>query len=200
MAVDRRVFLQRAAWVLGAALSPGCVGAVVGRDPDELLRTDIRLLDASQAAILERMVDRILPATDTPGALDAEVPAFVDFVLAGGASEAHRQRIAKGLEALDARARERHGAGFASLDGEAADALLKETEDQEFAAAPPGAGLPFGPPTEKPFFGSIKEWTVVGFMTSEVGATAMRTHSHVPGRFDGCAAVEPGQRPWMGNF
>ncbi len=200
MAVDRRVFLHRAAWLLGAALSPGCVGAVLGRDPEEALRTETRVLDADQAAVLERMVDRILPATETPGALDAEVPAFIDFVLAEGASEAHRQRIAEGLEALDARARERHGAPFTGLAAESADALLRETEGQEFASAPPGGGVPFGPAVEKPFFASIKEWTVVGFLTSELGATALRTHSHMPGRFDGCAAVEPGQRPWMGTF
>lgn len=198
MAIDRRVFLQRAAWVMGAALSPGCVGAVMRQDPDAPLRTETPVLETGPKAILDRMVDRILPATETPGALETEVPAFIEFVLAEGSSAEHRQRIAQGLVDLDARAKEMHGVGFVELPDDAADALLGETEGQEFASAPPGAGISFGASAEKPFFASIKEWTVVGFLTSEQGASSLRSFSHMPGRFDGCAAVEPGQKPWMG--
>ena len=149
---------------------------------------------------LETMVDRILPTTDTPGALDVGVPDFIEFVLSEGASAEEGQRVEDGLADLERRAQEAHGVGFTALGPDSADALLRAVELEEFASAPPGGGLPFGPALSKPFFATIKEWTVVGFLTSERGATSLRTFSHMPGRFDGCAAFEPGQKPWMGSF
>lgn len=200
MGLDRREFLQRSAVILGASLSPGCVSAVLSRGPDEELRTDRNILSAAQRATLDPMVDRILPKTDTPGALDAGVPDFIEFVLAEGATPEVQSSVMKGLLALNERAQSLHGGDFSSLQPEQQDGVLRESELAEFASGPPGAAMPFGQAPAKPFFASIKEWTLVGFLTSEVGAHSFRHVTHMPGRFDACVAVEPGTKPYAGSF
>lgn len=51
-----------------------------------------------------------------------------------------------------------------------------------------GAGLPF--------FRTMKELTVVGYYTSEVGATVELRHEAVPGRYEGCVPFSRIGRTW----
>jgi hypothetical protein len=48
----------------------------------------------------------------------------------------------------------------------------------------------------QPFFRSLKELTLVGYYTSEVGATRELHHAPVPGRFDGCVPLAQVGRTW----
>ncbi len=197
MALDRREFLWRAAVFLGGAVSTSCASAVLGRRTDEPLTTATPFLARSERATLEAAVDRILPATATPGALDAGVPDFVEFVLVEGFDDAGRQRFRDGLAGLDASARAQHGGAFAALAPEARDGLLAGVEQRELAASAAAGGLDLfgGLRDDKPFFATLKELTVVGFFTSEIGATQVFDWGAWPGRFDGCAEREPGARP-----
>jgi hypothetical protein len=197
IAIDRREFLWRAAVILGGAVSTSCANAVLGRPADAPLRTDSPLLGTDERATLTAAVDRILPATSTPGAVEAGVPDFVEFVLVEGFEADGRQRFRDGLAQLDASAREQHGTGFATLSPEAQGGLLAALEQQELAAAPPSGGLDFlgGLRDDKPFFATLKELSVVGFFTSEIGATQVFDFHAWPGHFDACAAREPGVRP-----
>ncbi|HUG39845.1 MAG TPA: gluconate 2-dehydrogenase subunit 3 family protein [Longimicrobiales bacterium] len=49
---------------------------------------------------------------------------------------------------------------------------------------------------ELPFFRTMKELTVVGYYTSEVGATVELRHEAVPGRHEGCIPYERVGRTW----
>jgi len=183
--------------ILGGAVSTSCANAVLGRPAGAPLRTDSPFLRGDERATLTAAIDRILPATETPGGVEAGVPDFVEFVLVEGFEEDGRQRFRDGLAQLDASALEQHGAGFAALPPEAQGGLLAAIEQQELAAAPPSGGLDFfgGLRDDKPFFATLKELSVVGFFTSEVGATQVFDFHAWPGHFDGCAAREPGVRP-----
>jgi hypothetical protein len=174
---------------------------VLGRPADAPLQAASPLLGSDERATLSAAVDRILPATTTPGGLEAGVPDFVEFVLVEGFESDGRQRFRDGLAQLDASAREQHGAGFAALPLEAQSGLLAAVERQELAASAPG-GLDFLSPLrdDKPFFATLKELSVVGFFTSKVGATQVFDFHAWPGRFDGCAAREPGVRPAFPSF
>jgi hypothetical protein len=195
--IDRREFLWRAAVILGGAVSTSCASAVLGRPAEAPLRTDRTLLESDERATLAAAVDRILPATSTPGAVEAGVPDFVEFVLVEGFEADGRLHFRDGLAQLDASAREQHGTRFASLPPETRDGLLAALEQQELSAAPPSGGLDFlgGLRDDKPFFATLKELSVVGFFTSQVGATQVFDFHAWPGHFDGCAAREPGVRP-----
>ena len=49
---------------------------------------------------------------------------------------------------------------------------------------------------ERPFFRTMKELTLVGYYTSEAGATMELRHEAVPGRYDGCIPFETVGRTW----
>jgi hypothetical protein len=46
------------------------------------------------------------------------------------------------------------------------------------------------------FFKTLKHLTVLGYFNSEIGATQALAYLPVPGRFDGSAPFEPGQKAW----
>jgi gluconate 2-dehydrogenase gamma chain len=99
---------------------------------------------------LKTLVDTIIPRTDTPGASDAGVPAFIDRRLAANPRLAETFRT--GMQALDADAQGRFGAAFPALTGQQRIDLLTPRQDD-------------------PFFRTMKGLTVDGYYTSEAGLT-----------------------------
>ncbi|MNK49425.1 hypothetical protein D3C87_682780 [compost metagenome] len=57
--------------------------------------------------------------------------------------------------------------------------------------------LPKDPPkTEPRFFSIIRDLTLLGYFTSEIGATQAYAFVEIPGRYDGCVDLKPGQKVW----
>src|SRR5947199_7494758 len=79
---------------------------------------------------LKALADAIIPRTDTPGASDAGVPAFIDRRLAANPSLAETVRV--GLKALDDDARARFGVAFAAVLPEQQVLLLTERQEGPF--------------------------------------------------------------------
>ncbi len=172
-----------------------------------------RVLDADEQALTETLVDLIIPDTDTPGARAAGVPQFIDTMLADWMDDGERARFLAGLADVDARAQAAHGARFLDLDAAQQTAILEvldreafppyeeppaETEADEAAAASTQGGTAameegaeqeagqVEPPAEEPpppFFSQLKELTVAGYYTSEVGATQELHWNPAPGEY-----------------
>jgi hypothetical protein len=92
---------------------------------DGIAETERRFFTAAQMATLVRLCDVLLPPIgDKPGALQAETPLFLDFLI--GASPAARKKMyTGGLDWLDSESRKRYGKALAELDNGQADTLLK---------------------------------------------------------------------------
>jgi len=79
---------------------------------------------ASQMAALRRLSNILVPTSaDTPGALDAGAPEFLDFLI-GQSPQPVRTLYRSGLDALNAGAAAKYGRAFAALDSTQADMLL----------------------------------------------------------------------------
>jgi Gluconate 2-dehydrogenase subunit 3 len=77
-----------------------------------------------QFASLRRLCELIMPAAgSTPGAVEAEAPAFLDFLIAASPVEA-QQLYREGLDRLEQRARERFASSFGALKSVDAETLL----------------------------------------------------------------------------
>jgi hypothetical protein len=131
-----------------------------------------RFFTASEFAVIARLADLIIPTTDTPGALAAGVPAYIDYVVS---NNAQAQRLCReGLHWLDRQCRQRHGKPFVELSHEQQVALLAplcEAADQ-IREAPPGSGLRRSNSKLKPgvaLFRTVKSLTADGFFTSKEG-------------------------------
>ena len=96
--ISRREAIQRAALLAGVALSPELF-TFVGRAQTAAAKT---YLSAAQGAIARAAVDRILPRTDTPGAVDVGVPAFIDLFYGEFMSPAEQKLLIKSLDDVEA--------------------------------------------------------------------------------------------------
>ncbi len=153
----------------------------------------LAVLSEHQARTLNAITERILPTTDTPGAGDAEIPAFVDRLLGGWLPDRARDHLLAELDRFDARAREGHpgAGGFVDLTESAQDALLTEAQDEAIAQR---GGRAFSRNVnrlhEQPFFDLVKWLTLFGYYTSEAGMKSELGYRIVPGRWDPCVDIE----------
>lgn len=92
--------------------------------PDIAAATVASYFSTEQFATLRRLSDLIAPATPgVPGAMEAEAPEFLDFLI--GESPADRQALYRaGLDELNHRAQQQFEVPFAHLTPEQADRVL----------------------------------------------------------------------------
>lgn len=160
-----------------------------------------RTLSEKQGEMVLTMGEHILPATDTPGARGARVHEYIDAMLTDYYPEDIRQRFLDGLERADAHARRVFGRPFLESSPEEqlqlSQALNREAF-REHQAQPEMSALPAEDPVLREgdvdrgdervlptpeggwdpadvgrgaFFRTLKELVLVGYYTSEAGAT-----------------------------
>ncbi len=153
----------------------------------------LAVLLAHQARTLEAIAERILPATDTPGAADAGIPGFVDRLLDGWLPDRARNHLLAELDRFDQRARQQQpdAGGFPGLDPSTQDELLAAAE-QEAGVLREGRAFSRNPNRlhEQPFFDLVKWLTLFGYYTSEAGMKSELGYRIVPGRWDPCVDLD----------
>jgi hypothetical protein len=109
--------------------------------PDQAAAPVLHFFSAQQFAALKRLSDLIMPAGgDKPGAIDAQAPEFLDFLI--GKSLADRQKIyTAGLDALNKQSMSHHKKPFAELDTVTATALIEPAMKQPWNYIPPADPL-----------------------------------------------------------
>lgn len=92
---------------------------------DTVAASDATFFSAEQMETLRHLSDILMPqAGSKPGALLADTPAFLDFLI-GSSPEARRTLYAGGLDWLNGEAKKRYRVPFAKMDTGEADALIK---------------------------------------------------------------------------
>jgi gluconate 2-dehydrogenase gamma chain len=87
----------------------------------------LQSLTVRQARFVDAIAGRILPTTDTPGAIEAGAVFYIDRALAGPYRHL-RSRYGRGLRALNQNAKARFGISFEKLSGEQQDSVLSGLE------------------------------------------------------------------------
>jgi len=169
--------------------------AGTGAIPDQLLaigRTvhkrarvgTLRALNAHQNETVATIAELIIPKTDTPGAREAGVPAFIDVMLADWAGDDQRQMFTAGLANVDERSRALFGKEFVACS-EAQQTQILTDLDAELARLRDTKS-----DASKNFFHDMKWLTLTGYYTSEVGATTELHYRVVPGRYEPCYPLD----------
>ena len=141
------------------------------------------VLTAHQDATVAAIAERIIPATDTPGAAAARVNEFVDILLAEWLDADDRDRFVRGLLLVDVRASDTYGGPFTDISEDQQNNLLSSLDAE--VAALRSAELS----AEDHFFRRMKWFTLYGYYTSEIGTTEELAQVIIPGRYDPCAPV-----------
>jgi hypothetical protein len=147
-------------------------------------------LTAPELKILAVAADAIVPVTDTPGAVAAGVPHFIDALAKHWMTADELAQFRAGLADLDKRAHQRYRRGFAACTPAQATAIL-----QDLRASSPYEGRTFElaariEDPKAPFYLRLRDLVVYGYFTSEIGSTQELRYVAVPGRFDGDVDVK----------
>lgn len=129
------------------------------------------------------LADRIIPDTDTPGAVAAGVVDYAEMIVAEWMDPEERERFMRGLAHLDAHTEALAGVRFAQADEARQVAILTGLEAEGRALL---ERLPEAP---TPFFRQAKGLVLHGYYTSEIGMKEELLFREIPGRFDGCVDV-----------
>lgn len=193
--MDRREALKRTALLMGTALSSAAVtGVLQGCQSDTAIDWTPVYLTPEQAEELSAMAARIIPTTDTPGAREAHVERFIDRMLAEYYLPEEQQHFMEGLAAMQNSARKAHNQSFSTCTEDQQDQLLQQSAE---ASRPVLERIRTGVITPPSFFLLLKELTLLGFFTSEPGATEVLNYDPVPGGYTGCALLEEvGGKSW----
>ena len=117
-----------------------------------------RFFSAEEYAVVERLADLVIPSDGTPGASEAGVAEFVDFMVDHDPGVQYRFRY--GLVWLDARARKANGRSFRELPRADQEEIL--------------GGLAYrdrhrpGEEEGRAFFKLFREYTLINFYTSRI--------------------------------
>jgi gluconate 2-dehydrogenase gamma chain len=190
--MNRRELLQRVAMLMGGAISAPAVLAVLnGCSPKPGASWQPLFLSKEEGAVVEAVADLIIPRTDTPGAREVGVPAFIDVILKDVYPSEDQARFVSGLKDFDAAAQSAHGKPFLELQPAQQLSFLQQTHDAAAAAekAQEAAREVAVSKRQRPFVLTMKELTLLGFFTSQVGATQVLQYEPVPGKFQPCVPV-----------
>lgn len=154
--------------MLGGTLSASTLSALVsGCAAPSADNYTPKFLSSVQLERLARIADVIIPETDTPGARAAGVHRFIDTLLSEYYPSVEAHHFLALFDAFDM---------VYDIDSQSDDQLyaLLRSMDTEWAAG-----------KDNPVWARLKEWTISGYYTSEIGMTQeLRLKPYVTARMD----------------
>lgn len=221
--MDRRDAVKSVAFLLGGALSATTIGVFLeGCNPSGTTNSS-NLFSADQEKLITEIADIIIPTTSSPGAKAAGVGPFIAMMLKDCYPENAQKVFVKGLEDLESRSKKEFSKSFLDISVKEREQLLGKLRDETVAAQKTEkdkteadkiaaentvvkksekeeAGKPMNAKESKPatpyFFAIARDLTLLGYFTSEIGATKACAYLDIPGRYDGCVDLKPGQKVW----
>ncbi len=119
-----------------------------------------QFFNANEYRTIELLTEMIIPADESPGAKEAGVSEFIDFMAAHG-DESLQGPMRTGLRWLDRTAKQNAGQAFADLPRSQQEDLLKSVAYKSRLGQSDLEGYAF--------FQLIRRYTVMGYYTSHVG-------------------------------
>jgi hypothetical protein len=190
--MERREMLKAMSASLGATIAlPESVFARMAEpfDPKEL--TFFRPRERAQVAMI---AEAIIPRTDTPGAIDAGVPGWIEIIVQDCLPPEDQEVIVAGLADLMRRCQKEHGKALGSLDGPEQVAFLTKMHEETLAEKEAARRQGLRP--RRTFLEQFKELTKFCYASSEVGATEAFEFVFVPGQWIPSMPLEPSQKVW----
>ena len=150
-------------------------------------RKQIGAFTAQDIALLDEVADTILPETKTPGAKAAKVGSFMAVMVTDTYDDQQQTIFRDGMRKLN-------DAGFMTKTPAQRLTFLEQLDREQKAYMDARAQ---GAPAH--YFRLMKELTLFGYFTSEIGCTQAMRYRETPGRFDPCVPYTPGETTWAGH-
>lgn len=167
--IDRREMLRALALAAAASGFPGFERWVFAHDHTRAAKGNLvslpgasyqpQFFSPDEYATVARLAELIIPSDGSPGAREAGVSEFIDYMVANDVNLQFKFRY--GLAWLDTHALRLHGRVFRELDAAIETELLKHLAYREH--------LRPGEDEGRDFFKLVREYTVMGFYTTRIG-------------------------------
>jgi len=189
--MDRRELLKMVALLNGGAVIGGEVFLSGCTNNDKTATTTTGAFSNDDIAFLDEVGETILPKTNTPGAKEAQVGAFMTVMVNDCYNEADQKTFREGMKKLDEASNKLNNASFIKSTAEQRHNLLvnldKEAKDHQ-------KNKKQDDPSH--YFTMMKQLTLMGFFTSKPGATQALRYVAVPGKYEGCIPYKKGDKAW----
>jgi Gluconate 2-dehydrogenase subunit 3 len=154
-------------------------------------RPVLKTLNLHQNATVTTIAEIIIPQTETPGAKAARVNEFIDLILTEWYDEEEKSTFLTGLADVDSRTQDLYGKDLVEC-GEKQQVEILQVLDSEVPAARAESELRWGRNflPGKNFFFMIKQLTLVGYYTSQIGFEQELHAEIIPSRHAGCVPLE----------
>ncbi|MDP5139452.1 MAG: gluconate 2-dehydrogenase subunit 3 family protein [Spirosomaceae bacterium] len=170
--MNRRKALKNVALTFGTALSlPAWAN---GWTPESLPK--ITNFKPAESALLNQLVEALIPKTDTPGAGEMGIEKFVMAMVNDCTSNAQKSVFMTQLGSVDSFAKKNFGKSFSGISASEKTAVLDAISKSEEEAW-------------KSFFGMLKRYTVQGYQSSEY-VMYKNGFQFAPGFYSGCVDLE----------
>lgn len=180
--LKRREFIQQLTLLMGGTLSASGLLAMDGLDSMVAGATGDGSPFNNDLPLFTRIADIIIPRTETPGAADVGVGEFILDIVNQVLDDEEQAQFTKNLSLFKSQVKHVSSMHFMQLDSLAQvewltalnqDMLQKREDDTPFV----DNGVAF--------FRGIKELTLLGFFTSEPGATKVLKYLAIPDVYRG---------------
>jgi len=184
MAMNRRDALKNMVLMMGGTM----VGANViltGCAPED--RIEGLDFSASEIAYMDEIGEAIIPATDTPGAKAVGIGVFMKVMVQETYNQEQQETWIRGLNEIRDGFKDEVGTDFMNATVEQrTDYLNRLYQNARNVSNEDGPQ----------YINMMKDLTVLGYFTSEVGATQQLRYVETPGSYDGCTDYQKGDRVW----
>ncbi|TFV92210.1 gluconate 2-dehydrogenase subunit 3 family protein [Algoriphagus kandeliae] len=183
MNMNRREALKSVVLMMGGTMV-GATAILTGCAPEN----QIEGLNFSpdDIAFLDELGDTIIPETDTPGAKAAGIGAFMVMMVKDTYDESQQKAFVDGLNMIRKEFKASKGADFVEASAEDRLAYLNDLYEQYKSSSQ----------REPQVINMLRDLTVLGYFSSEIGATQALNYVEVPGRYDGCIDLKPGDKAY----
>lgn len=189
--MTRREAISRTAFLLGVPTIIGAEAFITGCTPKRDIFSEP---DFSQEKItfLDEVGETILPTTaSSPGAKAAQIGEFMRVIVTDCYEENDQKIFMDGLAKINEKSNQDFGKNFLDLSGEDKLALLNGINEEMNQY---NETKKEGDPNH--YFSLIKQLTLWGYFTSEVGSTKALNYLPLPGKYEGCIPYKKGDKLW----
>jgi hypothetical protein len=145
--------------------------------------------DEDDIAYLNEVANTILPETSTPGAKAAMVGQFMTVMVNDSYEEKDQKIFHEGMKKLNDLSEKTYDGSFMKINEKQRHELLVklDQEQKEYMK---------NKKKEEPshYFRMMKELTMLGYFTSEIGCTKARRYVESPGKYEGCIPYKKGDK------
>ena len=195
--MDRRKALKFTGSMAAAAVAgPSLLSILQSCKNETRVDRQPQFLTTDEAAFISKIVDMILPRTETPGALDVKVDIFIDKVYAQLYDADGQNHVRKEIEKFNADCVSDFGDSFVNLSESDQIKVMEKAEESSGQFGSGVWGTTVGNPEPVGFYRSLKSTALWGYFTSEEIGKNVLSYDPIPGEYRGCMPLSEVGNTW----